>query len=148
MIEMKLTNSSEDLSDAFKIRERVFIKEQKVLPELEWDEMDKIATHFILYLNKIPIGTARVFEKDSAWYIGRMAVLKEYRGKGFGKHIMENVLNFLNSKKPSKIIIHAQTTVVNFYKKFGFVEVGDEFLDAGIKHREMVYFTVNKSKSY
>jgi len=139
MTEIKRLNDNEDLSDAFKIRKQVFIDEQKVPPELEWDELDKIATHFILYFNHTPIGTARTFIQAGIWYIGRMAVLKEHRDQGFGKLIMENVLNYLKTKNPNKIIIHAQITVLGFYKKFGFNEFGDEFLDAGIKHKTLVY---------
>jgi predicted GNAT family N-acyltransferase len=144
MFEIKQLSGTADLSDAYKIRKQVFIEEQKVPPDLEWDEMDKIATHFILYLDKTPIGTARTFEQEGIWYIGRMAVLKEHRGKGFGKLIMESVLNYLKLKNPAKIVIHAQITVLDFYRKFGFVEFGEEFLDAGIKHKEMVYFPRNQ----
>jgi predicted GNAT family N-acyltransferase len=68
-----------------------------------------------------------------------MAILKEYRNQGYGKLIMKNILNYLKTKNPVKIIIHAQTTVLGFYKKFGFAEFGDEFLDAGIKHKAMSY---------
>ena len=100
MTEIKILPGNEDLNDAFKIRKIVFIDEQKVPPELEWDEMDKIATHFILYINDTPIGTARTFVQDGIWYIGRMAVLKEHRNQGYGKLIMENVLNYLKSQNP------------------------------------------------
>ena len=139
MNKIKILHGDEDLNDAYKIRQLVFIEEQKVPSELEWDEMDKIATHFILYFNDIPIGTARTFVKDGIWYIGRMAVLKEYRNQGYGKLIMEYVLNYLKNKNPNKIIIYAQTTVLGFYKKFGFSEYGNEFFDAGIKHKAMLY---------
>lgn len=139
MLEIKLLKGTDNLTEAFRIREKVFIKEQRVPPELEWDGMDKIATHFLLYLDKTPIGTARIFGKDGNWYIGRMAILKEHRKKGYGKLIMENVMEFLKTQKPGKIVLHAQTTVLGFYEKFGFNEIGGEFLDAGIKHKAMVY---------
>lgn len=115
MIELKIIHGK----DAFGIRKKVFIEEQNIPKELEWDKMDKFAFHFVLYFDKVPIGTARLFEKDRVWYVGRMAILKEYRRKGYGKLIMENILNFLKSKNPSKIVIHAQVPVVDFYKKFG-----------------------------
>lgn len=143
MLELKKIDVDNDFNDAFAIREKVFIQEQNVPPELEWDETDKIATHFLLYFDKIPIGTARVFKKDNNWHIGRMAILKEYRGKGYGRFIMQNIMDYLLAKKPNKIIIYAQTAVLGFYKKFGFVEVGDEFFDAGIKHKIMVYCPSN-----
>jgi predicted GNAT family N-acyltransferase len=143
MLDIKLLKGTDDLKEAFEIRKKVFIIEQNVPPELEWDELDKLATHFVLYLDKTPIGTARVFKKDSNWSIGRMAILKECRGKGYGKFIMENIMNFLKAKNLKKIIIHAQITVLGFYQKFGFQEIGDEFLDAGIKHKEMVYYGRN-----
>jgi predicted GNAT family N-acyltransferase len=139
MLELKIINGEKDLNEALAIRAKVFIEEQKVPPELEWDDKDKIATHFILYLDQKPIGTARVFLEDNNWYIGRMAVLKEYRGKGYGKFIMQEIMKFLSAKKPNKIIINAQIAVLGFYRKFGFVEVGEEFWDAGIKHKAMVY---------
>lgn len=141
MIKVKIIRNGGCLKDAFEIRQKVFIEEQNVPRELEWDEIDKIAIHFIFYLDKIPMGTARFFEKDGIWYIGRMAILKEYRGKGFGKFIMKKMLNFAKHRKVNKIVIHAQIAVIEFYKKFGFVETNDEFLEAGIKHRKMVYQT-------
>ncbi len=139
MIGVKIIRGNECLKDAFEIRQKVFIEEQNVSKELEWDEIDKIATHFILYLDKIPIGTARFFEKDGIYYIGRMAILREYRGKGLGEIILKKILNFAKHRKISKIVLHAQIAVVKFYKRFGFVETNNEFLEAGIKHKKMVY---------
>ena len=139
VIEVKIIQGDAGLKDAFEIRRRVFIEEQNVPKELELDEMDRIASHFILYLDKTPIGTARLFEKDDIYYIGRMAVLKEYRGRGFGEFIMKKMMDFAKHRKINKIVLHAQNDVVEFYKKFGFVETDNEFWEAGIKHKEMVY---------
>jgi predicted GNAT family N-acyltransferase len=117
------------------VRERVFIEEQKVPRELEWDEWDEHCDH-ALALDGAgnPVGTARLLPDGR---IGRMAVLKEWRGRGVGAALMEAMLEQARQRSITRITLHAQTHAAGFYRRFGFSERGEEFLEAGIPHVEM-----------
>lgn len=118
------------------IRTAVFIHEQQIPEDLEWDEFDLISMH-VLALNSDgqPIGTAR-FLPDG--HVGRMAVLKEWRGKGLGSAMLLRILEELRSQHMQKAILNAQTTAVKFYEKFGFQVSGKEFMEVGIPHVRMI----------
>jgi len=119
------------------IREKVFIQEQKVTPELEWDGMDEKAIHFLVFKDEEAIGCARAIVIKSQMQLGRMAVLKEYRGQGVGSTLIENAIVTAKLKQLSGIHISAQCNAINFYVKFGFEVTGDTYLDAEILHRDM-----------
>ena len=119
------------------IREKVFIQEQKVTPELEWDGMDKKAIHFLVFKDEEAIGCARAIVIKSQMQLGRMAVLKEYRGQGAGSTLIEKAIVTAKLKQLSSIQISAQCNAINFYVKFGFEVMGDTYLDAEILHRDM-----------
>ncbi len=118
------------------IRTAVFIHEQQIPEDLEWDKFDLISMH-VLALNSDgqPIGTAR-FLPDG--HVGRMAVLKEWRGKGLGSAMLLRILEELRSQHMQKAILNAQTTAVKFYEKFGFQVSGKEFMEVGIPHVRMI----------
>jgi len=119
------------------IREKVFIQEQKVTPELEWDGMDEKAIHFLVFKDEEAIGCARAIVIKSQMQLGRMAVLKEYRGQGAGSTLIEKAIVTAKLKQLSSIQISAQCNATNFYVKFGFEVTGDTYLDAEILHRDM-----------
>ena len=119
------------------IREKVFIQEQKVTPELEWDGMDEKAIHFLVFKDEEAIGCARAIVIKSQMQLGRMAVLKEYRGQGIGSTLIEKAIVTAKLKQLSGIHISAQCNAINFYVKFGFEVMGDTYLDAEILHRDM-----------
>lgn len=119
------------------IREKVFIQEQKVTPELEWDGMDEKAIHFLVFKDEKAIGCARAIVIKSQMQLGRMAVLKEYRGQGAGSTLIEKAIVTAKLKQLSGIHISAQCNAINFYVKFGFEVMGDTYLDAEILHRDM-----------
>ena len=119
------------------IREKVFIQEQKVTPELEWDGMDEKAIHFLVFKDEEAIGCARAIVIKSQMQLGRMAVLKEYRGQGVGSTLIEKAIVTAKLKQLSGIHISAQCNAINFYVKFGFEVMGDTYLDAEILHRDM-----------
>ena len=125
------------LSQLKNIREKVFIQEQKVTPELEWDGMDEMALHFLVFKDEEAIGCARAIVIKSQMQLGRMAVLKEYRGQGIGSTLIEKVIVTAKLKQLSSIHISAQCNAINFYVKFGFEVMGDTYLDAEILHRDM-----------
>lgn len=118
------------------IREIVFINEQNVPEEMEWDEFDAISKHVLALDNdRKPIGTARLLPNRR---IGRMAVLREWRGKGVGSAMLKKLLQELMRQNVTRAILNAQTSVIQFYQKFGFQTEGEEFIEAGIPHIKMV----------
>ena len=119
------------------IREKVFIEEQKVTSQLEWDGMDENAMHFLVFKDEEAIGCARAVVIKNYMQLGRMAVLKKYRGQGVGSTLIENAIVTAKLKQLSSIHISAQCNAINFYVKFGFEVTGDTYLDAEILHRDM-----------
>ena len=139
-----IVNNIEKPSDkkkAFEIRYLVFCKEQKVSKKIEFDGLDQFCNHYLAKINELPIGTARVREqKKGIFKIERMAVLKRYRKKGVGKAIIKKILkHYLNLNNMNKLILNSQIEAKDFYKKFGFVEIGKEFIEANIRHQKMIY---------
>jgi len=123
------------------IRNSVFIEEQNVPAELEWDGLDELCTHVIGETAQgEPIGTGRLLPDG---HIGRMAVLKYWRGRGVGSAILAELIAAAREKGCDCAILDAQTHALKFYARFGFEIVSEEFMDAGIPHRTMrvVLFT-------
>jgi len=119
------------------IRQKVFIEEQNVTSQLEWDGMDEEAIHFLAFKNEKAIGCARAFVIENYMQLGRMAVLKEYRGEGIGTALLEKAMTTAKLNELSVIYISAQCQAIDFYKKFGFEITSDIYLDAEIPHRDM-----------
>ncbi|SEP05550.1 GNAT family N-acetyltransferase [Nitrosovibrio sp. Nv6] len=118
------------------IREKVFIREQGVPVELEWDEFDASCIHALAADSAgNPIGTARFLPVGT---IGRMAVLKEWRGKGVGGALLQWLLQEAGDRQFQQVALNAQIYAAGFYAKFGFRIEGEKFLDAGIPHVKMV----------
>ena len=116
------------------IRKAVFIDEQSVPVELEWDEFDKTCTHFLVTENDIPVGTGRIKQDGQ---IGRMAVLKVHRQLGAGSMLLDYILQYGKEHGHKKVFCNAQVAVIDFYLKKGFEKIGDEFSDANIPHQAM-----------
>ena len=119
------------------IREKVFIEEQKVTSQLEWDGMDKEAIHFLAFKDEKAIGCARALVIEYCMQLGRIAVLKEYRGEGIGSALLEKAIVTAKLNQISSIHISAQCYAIDFYLKFGFEVTSDIYLDAEIPHRDM-----------
>lgn len=118
------------------IRTAVFIYEQQVPEDLEWDEFDPVSLHVLaLNSNDQPIGTARLLPDG---HIGRMAVLKEWRGKGVGSAMLQRILEESSHRCMQKAMLNAQIAAIKFYEKFGFQVSGEEFMEAGIPHIKMI----------
>ena len=141
IIFVKNIKDQSDKKKAFEIRNLVFCEEQKVSKKIEFDGLDQFCEHYLAKINELPIGTARVREQTRGTFkIERMAVLKGYRKKGVGKAIIKKILeHYLNLSKINKLILNSQINAKDFYKRFGFVEVGKEFIEANIKHQKMIY---------
>ena len=117
------------------VRELVFIEEQRVPRELEWDEWDEASDHAVaIDSTGKAIGTARLLPDGR---IGRMAVLKERRGQGVGAALLRAMLDRARERSMTRAVLHAQVRAAGFYRRFGFRERGGEFLEAGIPHVEM-----------
>jgi predicted GNAT family N-acyltransferase len=117
------------------VREAVFVREQSVPEELEWDGMDDGSRHALaLSLNGEAIGCGRIMPNG---HIGRIAVLPQWRNMRVGTAIMEALLDEAHARGYKQVDVHAQTQAVPFYHIFGFVEYGKEFMDAGMPHRKM-----------
>lgn len=117
------------------IRETVFINEQSVPPELEWDSDDQAATHFLACTGDYPIGTARLLADG---HIGRVAVLKDWRGSGIGAMLMKAAIRTAEEAGLARQFLTAQVHATAFYERLGFKVVSEEFLEAGIPHVDMV----------
>ncbi|HKW38041.1 MAG TPA: GNAT family N-acetyltransferase [Burkholderiales bacterium] len=132
---VRIMSWREALPLARPVREKVFVEEQSVSRDLEWDEWDEASDHAVaLDLGGKPIGTARLLPDGR---IGRMAVLKEWRRKGVGGALLTAVLDRARERSMERSVLHAQTHAAGFYRRFGFSERGEEFLEAGIPHVEM-----------
>ena len=136
-LKIEIVKWIDGLSQLKNIREKVFIQEQKVTPQLEWDGMDEKAIHFLVFNDKAAIGCARAIVIKDHMQLGRMAVLKEYRGQGIGGALIEKAMTIAKLNQLSAIYISAQCHAIDFYKKFGFEVTSDIYLDAEIIHRDM-----------
>lgn len=128
---------------SLKIRQIVFVEEQKVSNDLEIDEYEEVCEYFLLSLDDYPVGTCRYRITDKGIKLERFAILKSYRRNGNGRVLLNAVLSHVNHIKKC-IYFHSQVSAVDFYKQFGFNVVGDLFYEAGIPHYEMIQenFTV------
>lgn len=116
------------------IRRRVFIEEQHVPEDLEWDDADEDAQHWLAFYNNQPVGTARMLRNG---HIGRMAVLIRARKNGVGSQVLRTIIEAAAQRQLREIYLHAQIQALPFYEKLGFVAEGPEFYDANIPHRTM-----------
>lgn len=124
-----------DFADLRSIREPVFVQEQQVPVEEEWDEMDPQCHHVIARDNQHrPIGTGRLTPQHK---IGRMAVLREWRGKGVGEAMLLALIAKARELGLRKVSLNSQVGALGFYEKFGFVAEGQRFEEAGIEHQAM-----------
>lgn len=126
---------SVDFQDLRRVREPVFVQEQQVPLELEWDELDPRCRHVIARDDfHQPIGTGRLTPEHK---IGRMAVLREWRGRGVGEALLLALIDQARSLGLPEVALNAQVDAMGFYEKFGFVAEGPRFEEAGIEHQAM-----------
>ena len=138
MIHFKTAESLLNIPDAKIIREEVFVAEQGF--EIEFDEIDETAIHIVVYDDDKPIATARTFPKENgsnAYIIGRVAVIKPYRGKNLGAYVLEHLEDVIKTKGAKVIELSAQTRVQGFYKKYGYEPFGEEYYDEYCPHISM-----------
>lgn len=129
------TSWDKDKKELIDIRTNVFINEQLVPPDLEWDGYDKDCWHVIAKSDTgQTIGTARMLYDG---HIGRMAVLAEYRKQGVGSALLKSLHEIAAVQGITNVFLHAQTKAVGFYQHHGYKIIGEEFTEAGIPHVTM-----------
>lgn len=134
----KVVETKKEKEEAFFIRETVFVNEQNVARDLEYDEFENEAIHFIAYDETMPIGAGRLRFVDGFAKVERLCILKEYRGKKIGSLLMKTIEIEGNKQGYKHFKLNAQVQAIPFYEKLGYHNVSKEtFLDAGIPHVEM-----------
>ncbi|MFC5474191.1 GNAT family N-acetyltransferase [Paraherbaspirillum soli] len=129
---LTVDNWAAQQADARAVRYDVFVIEQKIPVELEWDEMDAFCLHAVAYDEAgLAIGTGRLLPDG---HIGRMAVRLAGRGQGVGAAILQALMAQARQRGDHAVMLNAQTQVEAFYGRYGFTRVGDEFVEAGIPH--------------
>ena len=127
-------------SDAQRIRQQVFVEEQKIPAEMEWDAADEGCLHAVAY-NRFgrALATGRLLEHvPGVAKIGRMAVVRGMRSGRIGREVLDALMREGRARGYREVLLHAQLAAVNFYLRAGFVERGERFEEAGIGHVEMV----------
>lgn len=134
MMKVRIVDYEEYYDQIRNVRDMVFCEEQGVSYELEFDGLDSSAIHSIVFNEDTTIGTGRML---SDGHIGRVAVKKQYRGKGIGKMIMESLIDEAINMKFPETWLSSQYHAKGFYEKLGFVTIGDIYKEAGIDHIKM-----------
>jgi predicted GNAT family N-acyltransferase len=133
-MQISLVTGPQERAAAEEIRLRVFVDEQGVPPELELDEHDAVADHFLARVDGRPVGTARMLRRDGCGVLGRLAVLPETRGTGLGAALVRAVEQRAREQGLRSVELHAQTAVRAFYERLGYEAYGEEDIEAGIPH--------------
>ena len=119
-------------TDAQVVRYDVFVLEQKVPLDMEWDDMDPLCVHAVAYdADGNAVATGRLLPDG---HVGRMAVRKAARGQGIGGAILEALIAEARKRGDNAVMLNAQTHAEPFYQRYGFTRDGDEFMEAGIPH--------------
>ncbi|WP_318486980.1 GNAT family N-acetyltransferase [Photobacterium leiognathi] len=116
------------------VREQVFIQEQQIDPEIEFDNLDSAAVHVLVMDGEQPLGTGRILADG---HIGRIAIMKAARGQGLGAKVVQALVEYAQQQGYPRVDLGAQTHAVDFYRKLGFMSYGDEFMEANIPHQAM-----------
>ena len=136
MISIKRASWIEDEIAIKSVRISVFVKEQQIPFEVDFDTQDATAKHWLAVdANNQPVGTARML---SDGHFGRMAVLKNYRNHGIGRLIMAAVSDYAAVSGMREVYLYAQLTAMPFYQSLGFTPYGKVFLEAGLEHIAML----------
>jgi predicted GNAT family N-acyltransferase len=136
---IKMVTTAYDGMTVAYIRYQVFIKEQGIDLDDEFDGTDMTSVSFLLFLDHVPIGTMRYLkDPDGSVHPGRIAILKPYRSQGYGKAMLQWFDQYIvQLYKSVTLIIHAQQHLENFYRELGYVPFGQPFLEANIPHIAM-----------
>ena len=135
MMRIKLGSWQQAHIEASRIRFAVFVEEQRVPIEMEMDEFDPRSLHALAYSpTGEAIGTGRLLPDG---HIGRLAVIRDWRGKRVGGSLLELLVTAARERGDAEVALSAQTHAMGFYRRHGFAERGEVYLEAGIPHQEM-----------
>lgn len=139
VLEVRTGSWAELGEDARRLRTEVFVREQRIPADLEWDEADATAVHAVAY-NRLgqPVATGRLLPaSEGTSKIGRMAVHQVLRGSGVGAQVLRALAAAAQARGDRRIALHAQRTARDFYARLGFQPEGEPFEEAGIPHLTM-----------
>jgi predicted GNAT family N-acyltransferase len=126
---------SDAADDLRAVRRAVFIEEQAISEDLEWDDFDAACPHALAIDDRqSPVGCGRLLPNG---YIGRLAVLSAWRGQGVGSALLRELMSLARTSGHTRVLLNAQTRAMPFYARHGFAAEGDEFFEAGIAHQTM-----------
>ena len=137
----KKVSSKEEMEKSYAIRTKVFCEEQKISKEIEFDNLDHLCSHFLIFDDKKAIATARVRQKGKrVLKIERVAVLLEFRRLKVGSILIKNIIKHYENLDDNKsIILHSQVAVADFYKSLNFISYGNDFFEDDIPLIAMKY---------
>ena len=136
-VKCKLVETEEELQEAYAIRYEIFVKEQKLFPKSDRDEFDLRAIHIVALCGDRVVGTVRVYEKESAVWLGsRLAVRKAFRGRA-GKMLIEKAVETVRKKKAGRFVAYVQKTNVPFFRRHRWKSVGEVVEYQGVPHQLM-----------
>lgn len=136
--QIRRAEGARDRAAVFVIRGAVFVAEQQVPIEEEWDDRDSTASFLLALVDGNPVGTVRLVDQgDGSGLLGRMAVLPAGRGKGTGAALVRAAEDLARESGLERVELHAQTHALGFYERLGYSAHGEEFMDAGIPHLHM-----------
>ncbi len=137
-MKVEVVDNDRKLEDAFQVRTKVFVEEQNVPEEEEIDEFESESIHFVIYSdNHKAIGAARLRFVEDYGKVERVCILKEFRGTGAGKMLMQKLEHTGSERGCKKFVLYAQTHAEPFYQRLGYHTYSDIFMDAGIPHIAM-----------
>lgn len=134
---IKIASTEKEKSDALTVRQRVFVVEQGIPLEIELDEHDETATHFVGYINQEPVCASRLRVVNNYGKLERICVLKRYRGKAYGAKIIQVMEKEMIRSNVQKSTLNAQLQTKNFYEKYGYRVTSEPFVEADILHVTM-----------
>lgn len=137
MITSVFIPGNKDLSEPFDIRREVYIEEQGISKEDEFDSFDEQALHLMIYVDEAPAATGRIWHDKEGFRIGRLAVRKQLRGQKLGDLALRLLIYKAFNSGADSVTVSAQTYIMPLYRKFGFKEYGEEYIEAGLPHMAM-----------
>ena len=135
--DVRIANTPERVEDAFAVRIAVFVVEQQIPRDEELDDLDVTATHAVGYLDGVPVAAGRLVLGDGYAKVGRMAVLREHRGRGYGAAILEALEREASAGGVPQVRLSAQLHAAPFYEHAGYAREGDVYDEVGIPHVAM-----------
>jgi predicted GNAT family N-acyltransferase len=130
-----IAKTQKEILDNVLVRGKVFIVEQQIDWEIEFDGLDDQSILFTAYSdNKMPIGAARLYNNK----VGRVATLKAYRKQGVASAIMKEIETYCSLNGIEKVVLHAQLYIKDFYEHLGYTAEGEIFKEADIEHIKMI----------